>query len=366
MLDEVPSTGSFDRIHLLQLIGRAILLVIAAGVILILGASAASALDVPDATGVVGGVTDTVAGTATGTVGNTTDTVANTTDTVANTTDTVVGTATDTVANTTDTVVGTATDTVADTTETVADTTDAVTDTAGNVVAQTTDVVADTSDAASGIVDRAATGATQTTELVGRATRDLVGPAGGVIEDGVGLVDGIADTAVDGVSTTLDPVTNTIDGVVSGLDDWVSGGVVPIPDVTAPDPIIVPTGSPPETGSPHTPTGSREHPSSILRGPVSGSAANMSTGVHLVPTDAPRPVPGGAVPGRPSNGGLPSPLDVAAAMMRGLSEAGGPSLVLWALVALVGFLPVMDDRWLRFVRPALPRAPHVAQDGRPG
>jgi hypothetical protein len=53
-------------------------------------------------------------------------------------------------------------------------------------------------------------------------------------------------------------------------------------------------------------------------------------------------------------------------MMRGLSEAGGPSLVLWALVALVGLLPVMDDRWLRFVRPATPRAPLVAQDGRPG
>ncbi len=292
-------------------------------------ASVASALDVPDATGLVGDVTDTV----------------------ADTTDAVAGTATDTVLAR----------------RTVAGSTDAVTDTAGNVVAQTTDVVADTTDAASGIVDRAATGATQTTELVGGVTRDLVGTAGGVIEDGVGLVDGIADTAVDDVSTTLDPVTNTIDGVVSGLDDWVSDGVVPIPDLNGtrshprPDrgvlrrPVL--RRHPPARGTIRSPT---------QRGPVSGSAATTTTDVHLVPTDAPRPVPGGAVPGRPSNGGLPSPLDVAAAMMRGLTEAGGPSLVLWALVALVGLLPVMDDRWLRFVRPATPRAPYVAQDGRPG
>jgi hypothetical protein len=53
-------------------------------------------------------------------------------------------------------------------------------------------------------------------------------------------------------------------------------------------------------------------------------------------------------------------------MLRGLAEAGGSGLVLWALIALLGLLPVLDDRWLRLVHPVSPRAPLVALDGRPG
>jgi hypothetical protein len=301
LMDETAVTPSPDERRARRLALRAIFLVSGAGVFLVLMASMASALDVPDATEVV-----------------------------------------------------------TDTTDAVADTTSGTTD----AVADTTDVVAGTTEAASRIVNDAAAGATGTTGVVGDLTRDVVGTAGGVIEDGVALVDDVAGSGLGGVSSTLDPVTETIDGVVSGLGDGLGG--IPIPDLTAPDPITAPTESPPETGSADTPTGSREHRSPIQRGPVSGSAAITTTDVHLVPTDAQRPVPGGDVPGRPSNAGLPSPLDVAAAMMRGLFEARGPSLVLWALVALVGLLPVMDDRWLRFVRPASPRAPHVAQDGRPG
>jgi hypothetical protein len=57
---------------------------------------------------------------------------------------------------------------------------------------------------------------------------------------------------------------------------------------------------------------------------------------------------------------------MAAAMLRGIPGAGGSSLVLWALIALLGLLPVLDDRWLRFVRPVPPHAPFVATSDRPG
>jgi hypothetical protein len=53
-------------------------------------------------------------------------------------------------------------------------------------------------------------------------------------------------------------------------------------------------------------------------------------------------------------------------MLRGIPEAGGSSLVLWALIALLGLLPVLDDRWLRFVHPVPPHAPFVATSAPPG
>ncbi len=295
--DDPATVATLHDSHPWRLVLRALLLTLTTGVFLILMASVASALDVPDATGVAGGATE-------------------------GTTGTVAGTATDTVA----------------------DTTDAVTGTTG---------------AATRVVDDAVAGAAGTAEVVGDLTRDVVGTAEGAVGDGVALVDDIADSALGGVSSTLDPVTKTIDGVVSGMGDGLSE--VPIPDLTAPDPIPIPP-----TGSSEPATDPPGHRSLIERGPVSGTAATTTTDVHLAQTDVLRADPGGAVPGLPSNGGFPSPLDVAAAAMRGLSEAGGSSLVLWALVALVGLLPVMDDRWLRFVRPVSPRAPLVALDGRPG
>jgi hypothetical protein len=359
-----------------RLVLRALLLTLSAGVFLILMASMASALDVPDATEVVGGTSDEVADTA-DTVTDTADTVAGTADATdeADTSDTTgavgntadaVGTTTGAVGNTGDAVDNTA-GAVGNTAGAVGNTAGAVADTTTDVVGNTTDAVGDTTDATTPIVHDAAAAAVGAAEVVGDLTPGVLGTAGGVVQDGVGLVDDVADGALDGVSTTLDPVTKTIGGVVDGLSDGVSDGAIPIPDLTAPDPIAVPSESPPGTDPSEPRTGSRgHHRSPIERGPVSGTAAIATTDVHLASTGALRPDAGGAVPGRPSNGGLPSPLDVAAAALRGLPEAGGSSLVLWALVALVGLLPVLDDRWLRFVRPVSPRAPHVAQDGRPG
>jgi hypothetical protein len=305
---EAAITPTFDDRRPRSLVLRAIFLVVGAGVFLILMGSMASALDAPDATG--------------------------------------------TVADTTEVV--------ADTTEAVADSSDAVTDTTGTV-ADTTGTVADTTDAATGIVNDVATSAAGTTETVADVTRNVVGTAGRTVEGGVALLDGVVDGALAEASGSLDPVGASIDALLPGLGETADG--ISIPDLSPSDTTLDPAERSPGTGPSEPPSGS----TGPRRRTLPGTAAITTTDVHLTPTGALRPDdPGGAVPGRPSDGGLPWPLDVAAAMLRGLAEAGGSGLVLWALIALLGLLPVLDDRWLRLVHPVSPRAPLVALDGRPG
>jgi hypothetical protein len=312
MPDETLSAGPFDRQHPWQLIGRAALLMIAAGVFLILMSSVASALDVPGADTVsdtAGTATDTVsdtAGTATDTAGTATDTVSDTAGTVSDTAGTAIDTA------------GTATDTVSDTAGTVGSVTGAIGDTAGGLT-------------------------------------DAAGDAVGTLTDTVG------DTA--GTLGSLNPVESlggVVDGLVGGVD---VGEVVP----TSPDGSDPPIGStdPPTTAAPRGE--SRNVPSPLAHESMRTTVLQPSvpTNVHQTSTSASRPDAGGAEPGPVPVGGLPFPLDAAAAALSSLTEVGGTSLV-WAFLALLVLLPVMDDRWLRFVLAAPPHAPLVAPDGRPG
>ena len=175
--DEALSTGHFDRPHPRQLIFRAILLVIAAGVFLILMSSVASALDVAGA--------DTVSDTA----GTATDTVSDTAGTATDTVSDTAGTATDTVSDT----AGTATDTVGSVTGAVGDAAEGLTDAAGDTVGTVTGRVGDTAGA------------------IGGSLTDPAESLGAVVDDLVGVVDvgGVVPTSPDqsDPSISTDPPT---------------------------------------------------------------------------------------------------------------------------------------------------------------
>jgi len=293
-----------------SVLARAILLVLGAGAFLILMSSAASALDIIDDTGLVGGTTDAVGETA-GALGEA---------------------ATGAVGDTTEAATGA-----------IGDTTEAISETAAGAVDGTLGTVGETSDAASGTVDA------------------LVGTAGDTLDAGTTLLRQVTDDTLTAVSGTVDTTTSALEDLVSGVSGVIDGSLVPIPGP-----------APPDSGSdPTDPARSGPSPPSSQGGrfglPEVGSGVTDLFDLHLAPPDGVRSDPGGATPGVPPSGRAPTPLDVAAAALRGLQEAGGSSLVLWGLLlALLGLLPVMDDRWLRFVRPVPPRAPFVASSDPPG
>jgi hypothetical protein len=320
---------------------RALLLIIGTGVFLILLSSAASALDVPGSetvdatTEAVGDTTDTVGGTAgttTGTAGGTAGTAGGTAGTATDTAGTVGGT-----AGTAGGTAGTATDTAGETGSAIEETAGAVTDVAGE--------------------------AGSTIEETAGAVTDAVGETTGAVID-------VATDGLDATAAVLEPAVDDPVGTISGtLAD--AAGAVP---TAASDPALVPDAGLLDPLDPldavssdpakRTPLAreARDGPSALRREAVH---TTLLFDVHAASVGASRPDTGGSEPGPVPAGGLPFPLDAAAAALSSLTEAGGSSLV-WAFLALLVLLPAMDDRWLRFVRAAPPLAPLVAPDGRPG
>jgi hypothetical protein len=354
MHDGSLSTASADSRDPWRLFLRALLLVAATGVFLILTSSVASALDVPGATDVVGGTTDAV--------GETTETVGETTEAVGETATGAVGETTEAVGGTTETVGETATGAVGEATEAVGGTTEAVGEAATGAVGGITAAVDETTEAVGGITE--ATG-----DTVGALTGALGDTAGALTDaagDTVGTLTGaVGETAGAIGGSLLDPTESlggVVDGLVGGVDVDV-GGVVPTsPDIA--NPAIGSTDAP-TTAAPLPVSGDAPSPLAheAMRAPV--LQPSLPTNVHQVSTSASRPDAGGAEPGPAPAGGLPFLLDAAAAALSSLTEAGGTGLV-WAILALLVLLPAMDGRWLRFVRAVPPHAAFVALDGRPG
>jgi hypothetical protein len=253
------------------------------------------------------------------------------------------------VNDTTGTATGAVNDTTGTATDAVNDTTDAVSDTTGAV----TGTVNDTTDAVTGTA----------TDAAGTAT-DAVGSVTDAAGDTVGALTDAAGDTVGALGGSLTDPAETLGGVVDGLVGGVDAGdIVP----TSPDSSGPPIGStdPPKIAAPRGE--SSNVPSPLARESTRATVLQLSlpTNVHQVSTSASRPDAGGAQPGSVPLGGIPFPLDAAAAALSGVPEVGGTSLV-WAFLALLVLLPAMDDRWLRFILAAPPHSPLVAPDGRPG
>jgi hypothetical protein len=341
-----------DERQMLRRLIRLVLLAFGAIWFLLALSSTASALDVQDADqssltdtvdDTVGTATDAVsdtAGTATDTAGTATDTAGTATDTVRDTT----GTATDTA--------GTATDTVSDNAGTATDTAGTATDTVSDTAGTATDTAETASGTISGIADSAAGAATTSLGRVTGVVDDglgstttTLGRVTGVVDDTRGGVTGLVDDGLGGITRVVDDALGGAGGLLSTIDVPSVPGLAEGNDVVA---------APTNDGL-----------SAVRHDAVRPSLTMAINDVHLATTGVSNAGAGGAQPGPAPAGGIPFGPDAAAAASSSFNEAGGTGLV-WAILALLVLLPALDDRWLRFVRAALPRTPYVALDGRPG
>ena len=347
---QAETSGPFSRSVL-----RVLLVMAGTLLFLLLLATTASALDVPDADAAVSDTTGTLEDTA----DNTDEASADTTGAL----DETAGAATGAVEDTAGAATGAVEDIAGAATGSVEDTAGAATGAVEDTAGAATGAVEDTAGAATGSVEDIAGAATGSVE-------DIAGAATGAVEDTAGAATETVGTATGGVTETVgtaaDTVATTADGVLdstNGLGDLVDV-VVPgsqaLPTAPlAPDPTTGSTGG--QTDAPPA-GGPLDGPSPLRHESLHTTLLND---FHPATSGEPRPDADGARPGPVPRDGLPFPLDAAAAALSSLTEAGGASLV-WAFFALVALLAVTGDRWLRLAQAVPPLAPYVVQDGRPG